>query len=38
MGDDPMKIATDRIDPAKIAADKYIGQPVPRLEDPPLIR
>src|SRR5271167_3792966 len=33
-----MKFATDQIDPAKIAADKYIGQPVPRLEDPPLVR
>jgi carbon-monoxide dehydrogenase large subunit len=33
-----MKFAADRIDPAKIATDKYIGQPVPRLEDPPLVR
>ncbi len=33
-----MKFAADRVDPAKIAADKYIGQPVPRLEDPPLVR
>jgi aerobic carbon-monoxide dehydrogenase large subunit len=33
-----MKIAADHIDPAAIAADKYIGQPVPRLEDPPLVR
>src|ERR1700681_1585975 len=32
-----MKIAADEIDPAKIAADKYIGQSVPRLEDPPLV-
>ncbi len=32
-----MKSAADRVDPAKIAANKYIGQPVPRLEDPPLV-
>jgi carbon-monoxide dehydrogenase large subunit/6-hydroxypseudooxynicotine dehydrogenase subunit gamma len=32
-----MKLAADQIDPTKIAADKYIGQPVPRLEDPPLV-
>jgi carbon-monoxide dehydrogenase large subunit/6-hydroxypseudooxynicotine dehydrogenase subunit gamma len=32
-----MKFATDNIDPAKIAGNKYIGQPVPRLEDPPLV-
>jgi aerobic carbon-monoxide dehydrogenase large subunit len=32
-----MKAAADRIDPAKIADNKYIGQPVPRLEDPPLV-
>jgi carbon-monoxide dehydrogenase large subunit len=32
-----MKAAADVIDPAKIADNKYIGQPVPRLEDPPLV-
>jgi aerobic carbon-monoxide dehydrogenase large subunit len=32
-----MKAAADCIDPAKIADNKYIGQPVPRLEDPPLV-
>ena len=32
-----MKFAADSIDPAKIAGNKYIGQPVPRLEDPPLV-
>jgi aerobic carbon-monoxide dehydrogenase large subunit len=34
----PMKTAVDVIDPAKIADNKYIGQPVPRVEDPPLVR
>src|SRR5271165_4814439 len=33
----PMKAAADVIDPAKIADNKYIGQPVPRLDDPPLV-
>src|SRR5271167_1412279 len=33
-----IKLVNDQNDPAKIAADKYIGQPVPRLEDPPLVR
>src|SRR5271163_2795261 len=33
-----MKFATDQIDAARIEADKYIGQPVPRLEDAPLVR
>src|SRR6516162_7342124 len=32
-----MKVAADVIDPAKIADNKYIGQPVHRLEDPPLV-
>ncbi len=32
-----MKTAADVIDPSKIADNKYIGQPVPRLEDPPLV-
>jgi aerobic carbon-monoxide dehydrogenase large subunit len=32
-----MKAAADCIDPLKIADNKYIGQPVPRLEDPPLV-
>ena len=32
-----MKPAADVIDPVKIADHKYIGQPVPRLEDPPLV-
>jgi aerobic carbon-monoxide dehydrogenase large subunit len=32
-----MKTPADAIDPAKIAGNKYIGQPVPRLEDPPLV-
>jgi aerobic carbon-monoxide dehydrogenase large subunit len=32
-----MNTAVDRVDPAKIAGNKYIGQPVPRLEDPPLV-
>ena len=32
-----MKAAADVIDPARIADNKYIGQPVPRLEDPPLV-
>jgi carbon-monoxide dehydrogenase large subunit/6-hydroxypseudooxynicotine dehydrogenase subunit gamma len=32
-----MKAAADVVDPARIADNKYIGQPVPRLEDPPLV-
>jgi aerobic carbon-monoxide dehydrogenase large subunit len=32
-----MKLAAEHIDPARIAGNKYIGQPVKRLEDPPLV-